>query len=99
MTTINTITNMTDEQLSQAIFVLECKDCWNREDWAESFRLTSEKEKRIASPASAKTPEWVVRTMDKDYLIVLDKNYFRTPEAAQAYAMRKHIHYYEIEAV
>lgn len=99
MTDIKTIASMTDEQLSQAIFVLECKDCWNREDWAESFRLTSEKEKRIASPASAQTPEWVVKTMDKDRLMTLDKSYFNTLEAAQAYAIRKHIRYYEIEAV
>lgn len=99
MTDIKTIASMTDEQLSKAIFVLECKDCWNREDWAESFRLTSEKEKRIASPVSAKTPEWVVRTMDKDHLMVFEKSYFSTLEAAQAYAIRRHIRYYEIEAV
>nr|DAD78664.1 MAG TPA: ETC complex I subunit conserved region [Siphoviridae sp. ctB3v5] len=99
MTDIKTIANMTDEQLSQAIFVLECKDCWNREDWAESFRLTSEREKRAGLPASANTTEWVVRTMDKDRLMTLDKSYFSTLEAAQAYAIRKHIRYYEIEAV
>ena len=99
MTDIKTIANMTDEQLSQTIFVLECKDCWNREDWAESFRLTSEREKRAGLPASANTTEWVVRTMDKDRLMTLDKSYFSTLEAAQAYTIRKHIRYYEIEAV
>ena len=99
MTAINTITNMTDEQLSQAIFVLECKDCWNREDWAESFRLTSEREKRAGLSTPTSTTEWVVRTMDKDRLMTLDKSYFSTLEAAQAYAIRKHIRYYEIEAV
>lgn len=97
MTTINTIANMTDEQLSQAIFELECKDHWNREDWAESFRLTSEREKRT-TPAP-KTTEWVVRTMDKDYFMTLNKAYFNTLEAANAYVERKHIRYYEIEAV
>ena len=98
MTAISTITNMTDEQLSQAIFVLECKDCWNREDWAESFRLTSEKEKRTKLSTPTNTTEWVVRIMDKDHF-TLDKSYFKTLEAAQAYAIRKHIRYYEIEAV
>ena len=98
MTTINTIVNMTDEQLSQAIFVLECKDCWNREDWAESFRLTSEREKRAGLSTPTNTTEWVVRTMDKDRM-TLDKSYFSALEAAQAYAIRKHIRYYEIEAV
>lgn len=99
MTDIKTIASMTDEQLSQAIFVLECKDCWNREDWAESFRLTSEREKRVGLPAPAKTTEWVVKTMDKDRLMTLDKSYFSTLEAARAYAIRRHIRYYEIEAV
>ena len=98
MTDVKTIANMTDEQLSQAIFVLECKDCWNREDWAESFRLTSEREKRTGLSTPTNTTEWVVRTMDKDRM-TLDKSYFSTPEAAQAYAIRKHIRYYEIEAV
>lgn len=97
MTTITDITNMTDEQLSQAIFELECKDHWNREDWAESFRLTSEREKR--TPPAPKTTEWVVRTMDKDHFMTLDKAYFNTTEAAQAYVTRKNIRYYEIEAV
>lgn len=99
MTDIKTIANMTDEQLSQAIFILECKDCWNREDWAESFRLTSEREKRTGLSTPTNTTEWVVRTMDKDRLMTLDKSYFSTLEAAQAYAIRKHIRYYEIEAV
>lgn len=98
MTDIKTIANMTDEQLSQAIFVLECKDCWNREDWAESFRLTSEREKRAGLSTPTNTTEWVVRTMDKDRM-TLDKSYFSALEAAQAYAIRKHIRYYEIEAV
>ena len=33
----------TREQLERAIFILECKDHWNNEDWKEYDRLCRER--------------------------------------------------------
>lgn len=91
------IESMTDDELDQAIFVLECKDRWTEKDWTESARLNAEKAKR--TPPTPKRTQYEVRMLDKSGIYVLGKHWFYSFEAAQNYVKREHIRYYTIEAI
>ena len=83
------IKSMTDDQLDQAIFVLECKDHWTEKDWTESAQLNAEKAKRT---------QYEVRMWDKSGIYILGQKWFYSFEAAQNYVKRESIRYYTIEA-
>lgn len=91
------IESMTDNELDQAIFVLECKDHWTEKDWAESAQLNAEKAKR--TPPAPKETQYEVRMWDRSGICLLGQRWFYSFEAAQNYIKREGIRYYTIKAI